>query len=77
MIAKKSPVYLRRSVNLLINWDREMNSHKIYHIHGTNDHTLPFRKIKSPDYIIEKGSHMMTLTRGKSISEVVNRILLN
>lgn len=77
MIAGKSPTYLRRTVKLLMDWSRVSNSNKIYQIHGTNDHTVPFRKIKAPDYVIEKGSHMMTLTRGKNISESLNTILMH
>lgn len=75
MLAAKKGKYMKRSIGLIIRWDRKTNSKKIYHIHGTNDHTLPFRKIKSPDYIIKDGSHMITLTTAKEISVIINKIL--
>lgn len=75
MLHSKNAVYMKRTVGLIINWDRKNNTKPIYHIHGTNDHTLPIKKVKRPTYIVNKGSHMMTLTRAKEISEILNTIL--
>ncbi|TNE55839.1 MAG: alpha/beta hydrolase [Bacteroidetes bacterium] len=75
MLSKKNAVYMKRTVNLIINWDREINTKPIYHIHGTNDHTLPIKKIKLLSYTLDKGSHMMTLTRAKEINNILNAIL--
>jgi pimeloyl-ACP methyl ester carboxylesterase len=75
MLASKNATYMKRTIPLIIHWERTSNTHKIYHLHGTNDHTLPYRKIKSPDYTIDDGSHMMTLTRAKDISTVLRVIL--
>jgi len=61
---------------MIIKWKRTSNSGKIIHIHGTKDHTLPFRNISDPDYVIKNGSHMMTLTRADEISKLLNEILL-
>jgi pimeloyl-ACP methyl ester carboxylesterase len=77
MLNSKDAQYMKRTVKLIINWDRISNSKKIYHIHGDIDHTLPIKNIKSPDYIVKNGSHMMTLTNGKKISELLNQILKN
>jgi pimeloyl-ACP methyl ester carboxylesterase len=77
MLKSKNSKYMKRTVKLIINWDRTSNTKKIYHIHGDNDHTLPIKNIKSPDYIVKKGSHMMTLTNGKKISELLNQVLKN
>lgn len=74
MLKSKSPVYYKRTVNMIINWDRRVANNKIIHIHGTNDHTIPMRNVKA-NYNIEKGSHMMTLTRGEEINELLKSIL--
>lgn len=74
MIGSKSPKYLKRTANLIINWNKVSFSDKIIHIHGTNDHTLPFKHIKT-DYIIKNGSHMMALTKGGEINELISQIL--
>ena len=75
MLNKKNAAYMKQTINILINWERDINMKKIYHIHGDNDHTLPLRHIKNPDFIVKNGSHMMTLTRGTEISRILNDIL--
>jgi pimeloyl-ACP methyl ester carboxylesterase len=75
MLNSKNPTYLKRTIELIIKWDRKENKKKIFHIHGTKDHTLPLRKIKSPDHIVKKGSHMMTLTKPEEINKILRGIL--
>ncbi|MBI9056108.1 MAG: alpha/beta hydrolase [Bacteroidales bacterium] len=75
MLYRKKPKYLKRTARMIIRWKRESNLKKIIHIHGTKDHTIPIRNVKNPDYIIENGSHMMTLTRAKEISLILNKEL--
>ena len=75
MLASKNPTYMKRTIGMVITWDRVENSKMIYHIHGTNDHTIPFRNITDPDYVIENGSHMMTLTRAEEISRILKEII--
>ena len=75
MLGSKKPIYMKRTVGLIINWDRKENIKSICQIHGTNDHTLPIRKIKTPTYIVDKGSHLMTLTRAKEITAILNTAL--
>ena len=75
MLAAKQPTYMRRTIDLIINWNRKQNTSHIYRIHGTKDHTLPIRKIKSPNFLVDNGSHMMTLTKAKEVSQIVNLIL--
>ena len=74
MLSDKKPLYIKRTVNMIINWDRETYPPGIVHLHGTKDHTLPLRNI-SPSIIIPGGSHMMTLTRGEEINKLVLEIL--
>lgn len=74
MLGSKSPRYLKRTANMIINWNKMAYSNKIIHIHGTNDHTLPLKHIKT-DYIIKNGSHMMTLTKGEEINGIIQQIL--
>jgi len=73
---EKSAVYMKRTIHLLIKWEREDNTKKVYHIHGNSDNTLPLKRIQNPDFIVKNGSHMMTLTRGTEISRVLDCILL-
>ncbi len=77
MLYRKKPKYLKRTDRIIIRRTRKSNNKRIIHIHETNDHTIPIRNIENPDYIIENGSHMMTLTRAKEISDILNNELKN
>ena len=74
MIEAKDPAYLKRTVDMVINWDKESYDSKIIHIHGDQDHTLPHRKV-SYDHLVENGTHMMVYIRGNEISKLINEIL--
>jgi pimeloyl-ACP methyl ester carboxylesterase len=74
MLKDKDPVFLKRSVSMIVNWDKETYNERIIHIHGSNDHTLPISNVRA-DHIIQNGSHMMVLTRPNEISELLTRIL--
>ena len=74
MLKSKDPVFYDRTIEMIIEWDRESNPDNIIHIHGDNDHTIPHRNVDY-DYLIENGSHMMTLTRSDEISTLLTKIL--
>jgi hypothetical protein len=75
MLASKDAVYMKRTIDMILNWDRTSNSKQIYHIHGTSDRTLPMHAIKSADYVVDKGSHLMALTRADEINRIVGEIV--
>lgn len=75
MLKAKDPLFMKRSVVMIINWERDSFPENVVHIHGSKDHTLPTKNI-GKSVIIEEGSHMMTLTRGKELSRIINEILL-
>ena len=74
MLGSKDPVYLKRTIDMIINWDRKQYNPQIIHIHGNKDNTIPIKNVKV-DYIIEDGSHMMVLTRHEEINIILNKIL--
>jgi len=74
MLNDKNPEFLKRSISMIINWDREIYPSSIIHIHGNKDNTLPIENIDF-DYLIPDGSHMMVLTRAKEVSVVLKDIL--
>lgn len=73
MLSSKSPIYLKRTADMIINWQKEDYSDKIIHIHGDADNTLPLKNIKA-DYILPGGSHMMTLTRAADLQVILDEI---
>lgn len=74
MLQAKDPVFLKRATHMIVNWKRETYASNVYHIHGTNDHTLPYRNT-DPDFTIENGSHMMTLVMSEKINPLIISIL--
>ena len=74
MLAAKDKRFMKRSVGMIINWQRKTYDENIIHIHGNKDRTLPLRKVEY-DYLVKGGSHMMTLTQGREVSALVRKIL--
>jgi len=74
MLKKKDPLYLKRTGQMIVSWERESYSQSIYHIHGNADNTISLRNVQC-DYMVENGSHMMVLTRADEISEIIAEIL--
>jgi pimeloyl-ACP methyl ester carboxylesterase len=74
MLQSKESLYLKRAVAMILNWDRTLSDADIVHIHGTNDHTVPYRNVQ-PTCTIQGGSHMMTLSSFEKIQEVLDQIL--
>ena len=78
MLKDKDLVFLKRTIEMIIKWERKScdSDTEIIHIHGNKDHTIP---IKNVDYnfLIEGGSHMMILTRSNEINKMLLSLLLN
>jgi len=75
MLKDKDKAFLKRTIKMILEWEREEYREDIIHIHGDNDHTIPHRNVKQ-DFLIEGGSHMMILTRAYVIGDIINHILL-
>ena len=76
MLKDKEPYFFKGVTKMIISWASNEYNQSIIHIHGINDHTLPYEKC-NVDYAIENGSHMMMLTRSTEINELINSILIN
>ncbi len=74
MLDRKDPKFLKRTIHMIINWERTAHRSDIIHIHGNNDKTIPIKNIDY-DYLVEGGSHMMALTRSQEVSQIINKIL--
>ncbi len=74
MLRDKDPRFMKRSIDLIIKWDRTTYDESIVHIHGNNDSTLPLRFVKAR-YVIDGGSHMMVFTRASEINEIIDKEL--
>lgn len=75
MLNAKNGRYMKRTIRMIIRWKRIADSGKTVRIHGTKDHTIPIRNVQKPGYVIENGSHMITLTKARQISIFLAEIL--
>lgn len=76
MLRDKDAIFLRRTIEMIMHWNRTEAPKNIIHIHGDKDHTIPIRKV-AYDILVPGGSHMITLTRGEEISRLVEGVLLD
>lgn len=74
MLDRKDPKFLKRTIHMIINWERTSHRSDIIHIHGSNDKTIPAKNVNY-DYLVKDGSHMMVLTRNQEVSKIINSIL--
>ena len=75
MIDEKDPVFMKRATACIVEWENsEYDPDLVVHIHGTKDRTLPYKNIQNA-IPIEGGTHIMTLTKGREISALINEIL--
>jgi pimeloyl-ACP methyl ester carboxylesterase len=74
MLKDKDSRFLKRTIRMIVNWDRVGADPKIIHIHGEADKTIPIQNVKF-NYRIENGSHMMTLTQFEKINQIINKEL--
>lgn len=76
MLLSKNPQYFKRTSVMMFKWNRNSNTKDIIQIHGNKDHIIPIRNVK-PDYIVNGGSHTMTLTKAYEVNSILNKILEN
>lgn len=74
MLSGKDKLYMKRAVDMIVNWDKKAFDSRIVHIHGDSDHTIPLRNV-DPTIVIPYGSHMMALTRGEEIGRRIKKVL--
>jgi pimeloyl-ACP methyl ester carboxylesterase len=74
MLKIKDPLYIKRTVDMIIQWERVAYSPSIVHIHGNTDHTIPIKNVQY-DYLVEEGSHMMMITKAREINRIIAEIL--
>ncbi|MDX1906550.1 MAG: alpha/beta hydrolase family protein [Bacteroidia bacterium] len=75
MIRDKPRHFLTRSVHMISRWKNDTFPAGLIHIHGKIDHTLPFRNIRNPDYVIAHGGHMMIISCAGEISQILASVL--
>lgn len=74
MIRSMPPNYVKRTVEMIVNWSRVELPLNCVHIHGTKDRLLVFKKVKA-DYTIKNGTHAMIVYQASEISLLLNELM--
>lgn len=73
MVNDMTMSYFKWAVNAIVNWkgikDRKNTP---IHLHGDNDQTFYYNKIKNP-ITIRNGGHFMIYNRAEEVSEIINK----
>jgi hypothetical protein len=70
-----SPKYIKWAADQITKWTPTVHCENLYHIHGTNDQTFPFKLIKEA-IAIEKGDHLMPLKKAEEVSKTIAEIIV-
>lgn len=73
IMTKADPIFLRRAVNMILNWRNEVLPKNFHHIHGTSDFLLPLRVACHATVV--GGGHFMIVDRAKEVSQWVQQII--
>jgi len=60
------------ATNAIVTWDNDEQISNVVTIHGTADRIFPF---KEADYKIEKGGHMMIVSKAGEVSRILRHVL--
>jgi pimeloyl-ACP methyl ester carboxylesterase len=70
MLAESNPAWLRRSVNMIVNWQNNEAPSSLFHIHGRKD-LLFLADYVNADAWLEDGTHFMVWNKAEEISRLI------
>lgn len=76
IVADSDMKFVKWAITAILRWDNNVIPPNLVHIHGTADRLLPYKRAKI-DYIIEGGSHVMTLDKADQLSVIVKQLVLS
>jgi pimeloyl-ACP methyl ester carboxylesterase len=66
--------FLKWAISTILIWNNNEIPTNLYHIHGTKDRILPFKKIQSAEKI-KDGGHLMVLDKSDLIQDLLDQML--
>lgn len=73
-LSVKDARYMKWAIYHVLHWQQETPPENSLHIHGNYDHVFPSKHINN-FILVDKGTHIMILLKGKIISEIINKFL--
>jgi pimeloyl-ACP methyl ester carboxylesterase len=68
------PVYLKWAIGQVLKWNNDSIPTNLVHIHGSNDHIFPVKKIKDA-HIVPGGGHFMVMDKPREIEKIIRQEL--
>ncbi len=75
MMQKTNPLFLKRCINMILNWKYDQTPENVIHIHGTKDLLLPINK-RMNCHKIEKGTHFLIWNQSNKVNTILNNLLI-
>lgn len=75
IIKDSDPAFIRWALGAILRWRNEEQPESLWHIHGTRDEVLPFRKT-NPTHTIKKGTHLMVMSRAAELNKFLHEVLV-
>ncbi len=69
-----SKTYTKWAINEILHWKNNWIPENIIHIHGSDDHIFPVKKLKA-DHVINGGGHFMIMNKAAAVNEIFRTIL--
>jgi pimeloyl-ACP methyl ester carboxylesterase len=73
ILSKTDPIFLRRAVDMILNWRNEVLPKNFHHIHGSRDFLLPLRV--AAHCTVSGGGHFMIVDRAKEVSQWIQQVI--
>ncbi|HMR91614.1 MAG TPA: alpha/beta hydrolase [Chitinophagaceae bacterium] len=74
IIADADVSFVKWAIRAILHWQKSPPPAGLIHIHGTADRLLPISCVKA-DYVIEGGSHILTLDKPEEVSRLLKKII--
>lgn len=68
------PIYLKWAIAQVLTWKNNLIPTNLVHIHGSNDHIFPAKKIKDA-FIVQGGGHFMVMDKPQQIATIIEQEL--
>ena len=68
------PIYLKWAIAQVLTWKNNLIPTNLVHIHGSNDHIFPAKKIKDA-FIVQGGGHFIVMDKPQQIARIIEQEL--
>ncbi|MEO6490431.1 MAG: alpha/beta hydrolase [Ferruginibacter sp.] len=74
IIKDSDPAFIKWALGAILRWRNEEQPESLWHIHGTRDEVLPFKKT-NPTHSIHQGTHLMVMSKAAELNKLLLEVL--